>query len=392
MKIQLIDKNIGTFTKWLGIYFLCLPLGAMNIGSIGSALRILAFVPVLIWFLKSHSINLNYLVKNSLIFVLVCCLSIIWSISTSASISRSVSHLTFLLMLMAVSGYLYTKEEIDYLKRCLIWSSRATAVISLAFGGLFQGRLYLSGVLSEDPNYLCAYFIFAIAIDIITLLSANTKKTKKIVSVFELAIYIYIIFATGSRGGLLAVATASVIVLFFYSEKNGAIGLTLLKKIIICCCIGISLVFVLSYLPENIAMRFTANAIMESNGTGRYDLWEDAINAFKSFTFPRQLVGYGTGSANALTYVFPFRRHNVMHNTFIENLIEIGCIGLLSYIVYIGSFIYGSIIRRDLYSFAVISGMVVLSFSTSLYSFKPYWNIMFYILCVHLQYFDGCET
>ena len=377
--------NIGAFTKWLGIYFFCLPLGAMNIGSIGSALKILALVPVLIWMVNSHKVRPNYIIMSSLVFILICCLSVLWSINSEISISRSISHLTFFLMLMATSGYTYFKDELNYLKRCLVWSSRATALIALVFGGFFQGRLYLNDVISEDPNYLCAYFIFAIVLDITVLLSAEATKGKKIISVFELVIYIYIILATGSRGGLFAVAAASVIVLFFYSEKNGAIGLTLLKKILICCCIGVSLFWVLSFIPDDIALRFTANAIKESNGTGRYELWEDAINAFKQFSFSRQLIGYGTGTARDITYIYPFRRSNVMHNIFIENLIEIGCIGLLSYIIYIGSFISNSIKKRDLYSTAVISGMVVMSFSTSLYTFKPYWNIMIFILCIYLQ-------
>ena len=142
----------------------------------------------------------------------------------------------------------------------------------------------------------------------------------------------------------------------------------------------------LSFLPEDIAVRFSASAIIESNGTGRYELWEDAINAFKHFSFPRQLVGYGTGTAINITYLFPFHRHNVMHNSFVENFIEIGYVGLIVYIIYIGSFVYSSIRNKDLYSLAVIVGMIVMSFSTSLYTFKPYWNIMIFVLCVSRSY------
>lgn len=392
MKIQLTDKNISAFTTWLGIYFLCLPLGAMNIGTIGSALRILAFVPVFIWLIKSHKVRLNYIILNSLFFVLICCVSILWSINTEASVSRSISHLTFFLMLMSVSGYFYSENEINFLKNCLVWSSRLTALITLVFGGYLQGRLYLNGIISEDPNYLCAYFIFAVVLDITIMLSAGISKWKKIVSVIELAIYIFIILATGSRGGMFSVAAAAVIILFFYSDKQGAIGLTILKKALICSCIVIALYLALSFLPDDIVIRFSASAIRESNGTGRYELWRDAISAFKHSPFLRQLAGYGTGTAINITYLFPFHRHNVMHNIFVENLIEIGCIGLFGYVLYIGSFVQCSLKNRDLFSFAVIGGMVVMSFSTSLYTFKPYWNIMLFILCVYLQYDDDSET
>ena len=392
MKRQVIDKNIGAFTKWLGVYFLCLPLGAMNIGSIGSALKILAFVPVFIWVIKSHKVRINYIILNSLAFILMCCLSVMWSINTEASVSRSISNITFFLMLMAASGYFYSVDEIDFLKKCLVWSSRLTALITLVFGGYLQGRLYLNGVISEDPNYLCAYFIFAVVLDITIMLSAGISKRKKFLSIFELAIYIFIILATGSRGGMFSVAAAAVIILFFYSDKQGAIGLTTLKKVLICSCIAVSLYLALSFLPEDIAVRFSASAIRESNGTGRYELWKDAISAFNNSPFLRKLAGYGTGTAINITYLFPFHRHNVMHNIFVENLIEIGCIGLFSYVLYIGSFIHCSLKNRDLYCFAVICGMVVMSFSTSLYTFKPYWNIMLFILCVYLQYDDDSNT
>lgn len=386
MKIQLIDKNIGVFTKWLGIYFLCLPLGAMNIGSIGSALRILALVPVFIWFVKVHALSFNYLIKNSFLFVMICCCSVIWSINSGTSVSRSISHITFFILLISASGYNYSQDEIHYLKKCLIWASRITAVITLAFGGYLQGRLYLNGIVSEDPNYLCAYFIFGAVMCITILLTAGIKRWNKILAIFELMLYLFIILATGSRGGVFAVAASAILTLLFYTDSKGAISLTQLKKIIICLCIFGTLLLVVNYLPQDIVMRFTMGAIKDSNGTGRFELWEDAVYAFKQSTLFRQLFGYGTGTVIDITYLFPFHRNNVMHNIFVENLIEIGCVGLAVYIIYIGSFVYSSIRNKDLYSLAVIVGMIVMSFSTSLYTFKPYWNIMIFILCVSRSY------
>lgn len=385
------SKNIGLFCKWLGIYFFFLPLGAMNIGSLGSLLKILALVPVFIWLTKKHTIKINYVIINTLFFVLICTLSIVWSINFDESVSRAVSHITFFILLVAVSGYSYDDGEIYYLKKCLIWSSRITALLTLAFGSYLQGRLYLNGIISEDPNYLCAYFLFGAVMDIIILLTAQISKKKKFFSVIELMVYLFIILATGSRGGVTAFATATIISLFLYSDSNGAITLTLLKKLLICLFIFIGLYLVMKLLPQDIVLRFSSDAIKESNGTGRYELWEDAFFTFKHSSFFRQIAGYGTGTVIDITYLFPFHRHNVMHNIFVENLIEIGCVGLFTYVINIVSYIYSSIKNKDLYSLAVISGMVVMSLSTSLYTFKPYWNIMLFILCVTYARKDTLE-
>lgn len=379
-------KHNSQFVKWLGIYFFSLVVGAMNIGSLGSLLRLLAIVPVFIWLTKNHTIKINCVIVNTLFFVLICALSIVWSINFDVSISRTVSHITFLILLIAVSGYSYDENEINYLKNCLVWSSRITAIVVLMFGSYVQGRLYLGGIISEDPNYLCAYFLFASVMDVVALLSVNSSIKKKIFSVLELMIYLFIILATGSRGGVFAITSAGIIILFLYSNSKDAITITLLKKILICICIFIGLYQVTKLLPQDIMMRFSSDAIKESNGTGRYELWEDAFFAFKHSSFFRQLVGYGTGTAIDITYLFPFHRHNVMHNVFVENLIEIGFVGLSVYIINIISYIYSSIKNKDLFSLAVITGMVVMSFSTSIYAFKPYWNIMLFIMCVSKSY------
>ncbi len=71
-----------------------------------------------------------------------------------------------------------------------------------------------------------------------------------------------------------------------------------------------------------------------------------------------------------------------MHNMFIENLIETGLIGLILYSVYIFSFWNSAKKSGDVFAAAVMAGMIVMSLSVSIYAFKPYWNIMIYILCV----------
>ena len=75
----------------------------------------------------------------------------------------------------------------------------------------------------------------------------------------------------------------------------------------------------------------------------------------------------------------------IYFHMFIESLLEIGVIGAVIYIVFIFSFVFEALKRRDIYCVAILTGMIVLSLSTSISVFKPYWNIMIYTLVLSLS-------
>jgi O-antigen ligase len=248
----------------------------------------------------------------------------------------------------------------------------------------YEGRIYLTGIVQEDPNYLCAYFLFAMIFCIIVLLQKNSIKAK-LVSTIELIIYVYIIIGTGSRGGVLAIVTASIVAFLFYRNENTLMMSSLINRILLVILVFIMLNVVESYISTDILSRFSLETLSASSGTGRYDIWESAMNAFNESSFLRQLFGYGTGSAVSITYLFPFQHHIVFHNMFIESLLEIGVIGAVIYIVFIFSFVYEALKRRNIYCVAILIGMIVLSLSTSISVFKPYWNIMIYTMVLSLS-------
>ena len=225
------NKPISLYCRWLGIYMLCVILGAMGLGSIGSLLKILGFVPVVIWIFEKHAFYKNKVIYFAILFVLWSSASLFWSINLSASVSRAVTQVSFLVMLLSAAGYSYSGEEITYLKNCLVWSTRLTAVVVLLTGTHSAGRLLLSGTINENPNYLCAYFLAAVVNGGIIILQKRSSLILKILSVVEIAVYIYITFATGSRGGLLSVVIAGIIVILLYKDNGGSQGLSILKKV-----------------------------------------------------------------------------------------------------------------------------------------------------------------
>ena len=370
-------EKVSQFCYWLGIYFLLLIVSGMGLGGMGSIIRLLAAVPVVIWLKGKHRIVLTAQVKATGLFIVACFVTVYWSLSYSESITRVVSHIMFLTLLISASSYTYTKSEIAFLKRCLINSSRLSAAVLLGTGSYAEGRLLLSGLIKEDPNYLCAYFMFGIAACILRILDKDVQRKGKFYAVAELIIYIYIIFSTGSRGGLFAIAVVVMTIILL----DGGISSNIERKLLILALMAVAIAFVTMLLPENVVNRFTREAIVESNGTGRYDLWESAWETFKKSGFFREMFGYGTAAARAIIRRFSSLPNSVYHNVFVDNLVEIGIVGLTCYLIHIGSFVVLAWKKKDIFSISIILGMIVLSFSTSIYTFKPYWNIMLFIAC-----------
>lgn len=370
-------EHISFFCRCLGLYFLCLILGSLRLGQIGSLLRQIAILPILVWVFQSHKVRVNQITLSGVMFVGWCVISYVWTITPAATVTRMASQVMYLVLLFACSGYSYSKNEIDFLEQCLVWSSRITAVIMLASGNYVEGRLCLSGLIQEDPNYLCGYMFYAVAYCTSLLNLRDLKFSRKLLAVLELFVYAYVLYSTGSRGGLLSTVMVAGACILLVGDKTLK---SMVNRIIIVVVMLVVASMVSSFLPSEIANRFSTEAIMTSNGTGRFEIWEDALNAYSNYPVFRQIVGYGGASFYEITFRYPFRIHNVAHNIFIENLCEAGLVGLVIYLYHLGSYIFVALRTKKPIVLGTLTGLIALSMSTSLQVFKPYWNIMFFTL------------
>ena len=384
IRMEQQKQPISAYTCWLGIFFLSLIVGALHIGAIGSLLRIIGFIPIGIWLLNRRSVRFSGPIVCSTLFVVWISLTYVWSIEQATSFSRIVSQVSFLLLLLSAASYRFSTHEIEFLKNCLVWGSRITAIIVLISSDYILGRIYLDSIVQEDPNYLCAYFSFALVMALTSLISGAAKGWMRLVYILELILYAYIILGTGSRGGLFAILAAVAIVILFTPPKRNK-SAHMFRRVGIVAVLFIAAYVAMSLIEKDILLRFTLSEIEESNGTGRYDIWDAALNAFDRSDILRELCGYGTGTARDITFLpeFSFPRHSVIHNMFIENLLEAGVFGVVLYICHVFSFFGMALKRRDVFCVAVMVCMIVLSLSTSIYTFKPYWNIMLFILCLN---------
>lgn len=361
----------------LVLYLFVLPLNGVSLGSFGSAIRLFAVLPIILPFfgiIKQKRYQSNILLQIG--FVLFACFSWLWSVERSISFDRMKTYLLLMVFIFSGTFFDYTDADIKKIKNGLLWSSRTTAIVILAFSRFSYDRLILSGVITEDPNYLCCYLVFGIAITLQNFLDSK----KKFVNFLEFAVYFSIVVATGSRGGLLAVISCILVILFSGTSYAGKQKIKLIAFLFI---VAVAFIMIIDVLPVSLEQRFSLETIISSGGTGRLTIWQTSISLFKAYSFAQKLFGSGTGTITTYLNLQIYEGYVVKvaaHNIFIETLLELGIIGLLIYSSAIFSFTRKAMKFKDKFAFSIIVAMIVLSLTTSLHTFKPYFNIMLFII------------
>lgn len=384
MNISICKTNVSIYVMLVALFIVMLPMGTMYISGMGSLLKVFGIIPVAYWLCCIHKIRINVLLTTVACFVGICVISTLWSVAESESLERSITQISFLLLIMSALGNKYSYHEIDLLKRAGLYSSRFTALLVLIFGGYYEGRLTLTGVIQEDPNYLCAYFFFGLAYCILAFFSSELTTLKKVLYAIEFVVYVYIIFATGSRGGLLAAIVCVGVCYLYCQHKRNMNIIRICLSFIIMLVFCVAAYFVITkYVDINVLQRYSKETLMETNGTGRFKIWAQSLSVYSNSDLFRQLFGYGTNTITEVLNANFYNQRHVAHNIFIENLVEIGAVGFCAYILMIISYVKRSISRNDCFCMSVLFGMIVLSLSTSLSCFKPYWDIMIIICCLN---------
>lgn len=372
---QINEKGKSFFIITLSIYILLVAFGTLNLGSFGSGLRLIGLLPFLGWFLYSRRIKFNNVILLQTLLVMLFGISILYSFNIEKSIDRTVTNVLLLgLMVFFASGNGDLKKN-RVLINSAIWSSRLTVLIVIMFSTYKENRLFIGGAFTEDPNYLTGYFLFGYVFALYEVLYGKFF-IKKIFGFIEILIYVFIVVATGSRTGFITYLFITAIVFlgnFKFNRKTVLISISTLVFAIIAYIAITSLVN-----PEALS-RLTFESIISSNGTGRFDLWDNALHIYSESSVFRKFFGYGSGSIRTVYTSYGFI-NQVSHNIFIEILLENGIIGLLVYtalIIKIVIMASQSSIKELLF---ILLGMIIISLGASLYAFKPYWNVILIIL------------
>ena len=129
----------------------------------------------------------------------------------------------------------------------------------------------------------------------------------------------------------------------------------------------------LPLLPDDVVGRYSVDSVVESGGTGRFEIWRFLLDY--TFKNPSRLIrGSGLLSTYDIMYAAGFQ-NGVAHNAFIQVLSDEGVIGLLLFLAVMAACILRNLRRAPLYACAFFA-LAAFAVSLTFYVFKPWLNIM----------------
>ncbi len=354
------------------MYFLCMPFTIVST-PFGSVLKLLT-VPVVavlgakLFLGETKSIRLNTVHLLYGAYIIFTFFQLLYFRDERAVQSTGEMLQTFLVFLL-ISMRIYNRYEQELMETCWIIVGFICILLCLYSDDTLDGRTVIVIFGSyEDPNQFSAYFTLPVMICLKRII-----ERRKLLPLYvaEIILIIYSILTMGSRGGLIGIVVG--IAFFMIIGARGVkakVGIIIVG--ILCTVLVVTVVFPL--LPQNIQERFTVENVIESRGTGRFDIWEFCID-YTTESPSRIILGSGLLSTYS---IFPEHRevdNFVAHNQVIQSFFDQGVIGLSLYLAYIMACIFRNIKKNPYYSSAMVS-MFAFSMSLTMYVFKPYINVI----------------
>ncbi len=190
-----------------------------------------------------------------------------------------------------------------------------------------------------------------------------------------LAIGLFAIGLTGSRGGMLATVVALTIVPFTMlrlspGKRNAAIAMLVLAGVL-----GVA------FVPQRIFERLatTTTEVEQGRISGRGRIWKAGLVAFAE----HPVVGYGPGGFRTAVRPYLGSGTQVAHNSYLSVLVEEGLIGFAIYATMLGS-VWVAVLRLPLlerrFALVLLSTLAIAMFPLSWEERKPVWFVMAVLL------------
>lgn len=366
------------------LMFACGPFMFATIGGRGlflylTVLFVLSLLAQALIFDSRHALTFSISTEASRVLgpFLICLfwqlLTFLWSPAFSfASIYAYAKTVLFFLILSLPK---YTKAD----KKLMLVAQTAIIVVATVVlltqevtssaGGMVSDRLTFSffGV-EQDPNYLALFYVAPF----VSLLSVSLEKGRHVVlrlgALGLLAFMLFGLLNTGSRGALVGIGVTSIV--FFAKTKKMRWWQFLLMILAAAALIVVLLELLGLILPESIADRFTIEAILESGGSGRTEIWEKYLKSI--IKTPLYLL-FGAGNSSCVPLNF-----SDAHNYILEAWFEYGLVGIVCLVFFYFVLFRTALRDKNDISFTVIIGALTMAMFLSVGHMLPFW------LCITL--------
>lgn len=369
--------RIGIPACFAALYFACMPLSIVPIPMEMSLLKLISLVIggglLVCLIVGDNTLKLNLVhlfwglyLSYSVLSLMILHNDMAWE-TLRGLIETSV-------IFFLITTRVYNTRETKLIHAAWIIAGIITTVTLLVSGASADGDSRMSISLGgnvEDPNQLCGYFILPALLCIGYLLRRGGKAPVKLFFMVLLFGMIYVVFVTGSRGGLIAVA-ASVLVYVVWAVKGAGNRLKVLALLLVLA--GLFFAVVWPMLPEEITGRLSVESVVEDQGSGRVTIWQEcfeaATDSVQSIVFGNGLYSTGDILANAGI------KNAVAHNHWLQVFCDQGAIGVALFFMVVASGMARNI-KTEKVRTAAMFGMVALSMSLTVYAYyKPFWNVL----------------
>lgn len=361
---------------FLQIYAFVLPVDVILSGSNNIAysnyIAIIFVLASLLEFIMKKKIYIRNFKDNVflIIFPIYAILTIFFRQNEKTSFSLIVSFLVSYMLFFFAMLHNYNDDEKRKLIKIIEHSTIVVWLALIFFGNTnMNGRLNLSnGQRTMDPNYFVVGLSLLVSIKFFKILNRESN----IVNVIELLSLLLISFMTGSRGGLIAILFA-MLVLFLFSNiktKNKIMFIVVMPIfVLILFKVGTQII------PQNVLERFSLENIEKGRGTGRIDIWIHALKMYSNNNVFRILFGSGFGTFQS---VYSYDGH-IAHNTFIQVLTEFGAIGFMFFVIMLCKVLIKLIKDKNYVLLSCVIGFLGGAMSLNLITYRAVWFVIFLI-------------
>ena len=270
-------------------------------------------------------------------------LTIIWSRNGTDALDEWSLYVEGAFALVITMTTINSPKQVRYVMIAFVVGAVISVFIGLATGGLkpaavgttetaINGRLTGGG---GDPNQQAAGYVATMFL-ILGMFSVYRAKLPRAWLTIAFLIIAVGFFATESRGGLIALAVASIAALVIAPRQRGRI-------VVFAAVMGIASLILIGLSPGAI------HRIVDVGGgsSGRSDLWKVGYEVFKA----HPIAGVGIGNFIVVEPHYALQSGfldrpgyinitpQIVHNTYLQLLAETGVIGLLAFVAVIVGFL-----------------------------------------------------
>ena len=368
------SADVGLSCILACVYFLALPL-TITINAAGNSFLKLLTIPIagyfaVSWFFYRKKLELNIIHLLSFLYLITVVMTL-FADRSPVSLQYVRGYFETIGLMFLITMRKYTENEIKAFELTQLALLGVMIVLGFTGGEWYGDRntMTIFGATS-DPNFFSGFFILPIAV---ALKKMRENKIYAVICTVLTALGIYMVFSSGSRGGLFGLSV--MIISFVFINAKGAkqrfigIGAVIITAIILW-------IVVIPLLSEDVSARFSIKKLIESRGTARGDIWLSMLDTIKHSSW-ELLCGRGIFSYHEMMIEGKMIKV-VAHNQFIQSLYDQGIPGFIAFILMSSAAVLRNIKKRGYISAAML-GMLALSMTLTINpSIKAFWNLLIY--------------